>query len=52
MDGALLVVPAGSLDTDVPIRPQGHIFVANKANWDSDLEEVPRFDRLPQEKQS
>jgi Uncharacterized conserved protein len=52
MDGALVVVPAGSLDTDVPIRPQGHIFIANKANWDSDLDDVPRFDRLPPEKQS
>ena len=49
MDGALLVVPAGSLDSDVPIRPDGHIFIANKANWDSGLENVPTFERLPDE---
>ncbi len=49
MDGALLVVPAGSLDSDIPIRPDGHIFLANKANWDTELENVPMFDRLPEE---
>jgi hypothetical protein len=49
MDGALLVVPAGSLDSDVPIRPDGHIFIANKVNWDSGLENVPMFERLPDE---
>ncbi len=51
MDGALLVVPAGSLDCDVPIRPDGHIFMANKANWDAQLEDIPTFDRLPQEQE-
>ncbi|WP_264981635.1 GFA family protein [Pseudodesulfovibrio portus] len=49
MDGALVVVPAGSLDTDVSTRPDGHIFVANKANWDEKLENVTVFDRLPEE---
>jgi len=47
MNGALLVVPAGSLDVDVSIKPDGHIFCANKANWDEDLENVQRFDKLP-----
>lgn len=51
MDGALLVVPAGSLDSDVPIRPDGHIFMANKANWDTQLENIVTFDRLPQEEE-
>ncbi|WP_341540099.1 GFA family protein [Pseudodesulfovibrio tunisiensis] len=49
MDGALLVVPAGSLDTDVPIQPQGHIYCSRKANWDTALEAVPRFEELPEE---
>jgi len=49
MDGALLVVPAGSLDTDIPIRPDAHIFMANKANWDFELESVPGFDGPPGE---
>ncbi|GMQ62142.1 GFA family protein [Vallitalea maricola] len=47
MDGTLLVVPAGCLDTEVPIRPQGHIYMASKANWDNDLDKVPRFDQVP-----
>jgi len=47
MDGALLVVPAGSLDVDVAIKPSGHIFSANRANWDNELEDIPKFDKLP-----
>ena len=47
MDGKLLKVPAGSLDTDVLIRPDAHIFVASKANWDEALEQVPKVARLP-----
>jgi hypothetical protein len=49
MEGTLLVVPAGCLDSDVPMTPQGHIYFANRANWDNDLEKVPRFDQLPNE---
>jgi len=48
-NGTLLVVPAGSLDTDVPIKPQGHIYVSRKANWDRELEKVVHFDELPHE---
>lgn len=47
MDGALLVVPAGSLNTDVPMQPKGHIFLDYKANWDKDLEKIPRYEKLP-----
>jgi hypothetical protein len=46
MNGKLLVVPAGSLDSDVFIKPQGHIYYANKANWDLNLESVPKFDEF------
>lgn len=42
-----LVVPAGSLNTPVHIRPNAHIFVSSKANWDEALEQVSTFDRLP-----
>jgi hypothetical protein len=41
------VVPAGSLNTPVSIRPDGHIFMASRANWDNDLETVAKFDALP-----
>lgn len=47
MDGNLLVVPAGSIDSDINIKPQGHIFFASKANWDADFENVPKFEELP-----
>lgn len=47
MDGALLVVPAGCLDTDVSLRPNAHIFVASRANWDHALEAVASCERLP-----
>jgi hypothetical protein len=47
MGGTLLSVPAGSLETDVPIRPQGHIFMGSRATWDEGLEQVPTFDELP-----
>jgi hypothetical protein len=47
MDGKLLVVPAGSIDSEIHFKPQGHIFFANKANWDNDLEKVPKFEQLP-----
>ena len=47
MDGALIVVPAGSLDSAVDSRPDAHIFVASRAKWDRQLEDVPRIDALP-----
>jgi hypothetical protein len=48
MDGALVVVPAGCLDSEVAIKPQGHIFIESSANWDNGLEKVAKFDELPQ----
>lgn len=47
MNGTLLKVPAGSLDTDIHIRPDAHIFVASKASWDEGLEKVPKVAKLP-----
>lgn len=47
MEGRLLVVPAGSLDTEVPIRPQGHIFMDSRAAWDEQLESLPQFGAFP-----
>lgn len=48
-DGKLLVVPAGSIDSDIDMKPQGHIYYANKASWDTELEKVPKFEELPNE---
>lgn len=47
MDGALLVTPAGSLDSALSIRPNAHICVADRADWDHDLEQAPAFAALP-----
>jgi hypothetical protein len=47
MEGRLLVVPAGSLDSDLSIKPNAHLFVSRKANWDKDLEMIPMIDKLP-----
>lgn len=47
MNGLLLVVPAGSLNSEIRIKPDAHIFVSSRASWDQALETVPRADRLP-----
>ncbi len=47
MDGALLVVPAGSLDDPIAIRPTAHISCASRADWDVGLEHVATLDGLP-----
>ena len=42
----VLIVPAGSLDTEVSILPTAHIFSSSKANWEKALGEVPAFEKL------
>lgn len=49
MDGKILVVPAGSIDSDINIKPQGHIYYSNKAKWDIELEKIPKYKDLPNE---
>ncbi|MBE9059911.1 GFA family protein [cf. Phormidesmis sp. LEGE 11477] len=46
-DGKLLVVPAGSLDEQIGITPNAHIFFASKANWDQNLENIATIDGPP-----
>lgn len=43
----LLVVPAGCLDTDIPMSPTAHIFLSSRAAWDEGLDEVPKFEGPP-----
>jgi hypothetical protein len=47
MSGALLKVPAGSLDTEVSLRPEAHLFFSSRANWDDGLENIQKVARLP-----
>ncbi|QFY60275.1 GFA family protein [Rhizobium grahamii] len=42
-----IVVPAGSLDGPVPVRPTAHICFASRADWDPLLEDIPTLDGLP-----
>lgn len=43
----LLVVPAGSLDSPIDIRPDAHICCSSRADWDNDPSSIPRIDGLP-----
>lgn len=47
VQGRMVVVPAGCLDSPVELRPQAHIFCASGADWEEGLGEAPRFDALP-----
>lgn len=47
MEGKLLVVPAGSLNSDLTILPEAHIFCSSKASWDEGLESVKKFEKYP-----
>ncbi|MFO7483036.1 GFA family protein [Oceanibaculum nanhaiense] len=47
LKGALVVVPAGSIDSAIDIRPSAHICFASRAEWDISLENIPQVDGLP-----
>lgn len=47
MDGKLLVVPAGSVDTQVMLKPDAHLFCSSKASWENNLESIKKFDTYP-----
>lgn len=47
VEGGFLVVPAGSLDGAIDIRPSAHICFASRADWDTGLEDIPQVDGLP-----
>jgi hypothetical protein len=43
----MVVVPAGSLDTQPSITPDANIFTASRATWDRNLALAPSFDAFP-----
>lgn len=47
MEGKLLVTPAGSLDGEITIKPNAHIFHSRQAAWAADLGSVKKFSELP-----
>lgn len=46
-DIGLIMVPAGSLDSQFDMRPNAHICCSSRANWDNDLASIARVDGLP-----
>ncbi|MBE7637318.1 aldehyde-activating protein [Sneathiella sp. P13V-1] len=46
--GDLLVVPAGTLDTPVDIKLNGHLFMKDAASWEECLTDAPRFEEFPE----
>ncbi len=47
VEGGGLVVPAGSLDTDVTLQPRAHIFFSSKVLWYEKLDEISKVDKFP-----
>ncbi|MDX6750775.1 GFA family protein [Geminicoccaceae bacterium 1502E] len=47
LEGGLLAVPAGSLDSVVDRRPDAHICMGGRAMWDRQADEAPEVDGLP-----
>lgn len=48
----VVVVPAGSLDTDPGMQPMAHIFVGSKAGWFDITDRLPQFDEAPPSRSS
>lgn len=42
----IVIVPAGSLDSDPGVRPEAHIFVGDKAPWFSISDQLPQFEQM------
>ena len=42
-----VIIPAGSLDGEVPIRPQARIFTGSRASWSCAGDEVPAHEGSP-----
>ena len=43
----MLVVPAGSLDTQPAVIAEANIFMASRSAWDHNLERAPCFETFP-----
>ncbi|HKE93221.1 MAG TPA: GFA family protein [Povalibacter sp.] len=43
----IVIVPAGSLDTDPGVRPDAHIYVSYKADWFAITDDLPQFSEGP-----
>lgn len=46
-DADRVVIPAGSLDCEAPIRPQARIFWDSRAAWSCSGDDLPRYAEYP-----
>lgn len=46
-DTDTVIIPAGSLDDDAPIRPQARIFIDSGASWSCSGDEMPIYPGFP-----
>jgi hypothetical protein len=46
-DGSIGVIPAGSLDHDIDLTPEGRIFRGSRTSWSCDGRDLPDFDTYP-----
>jgi len=46
-EAGFVIIPAGSLDDSVPIKPQARIFWDSRADWSCDGDSLPRFAEYP-----
>ncbi|MGR8946863.1 MAG: GFA family protein [Gammaproteobacteria bacterium] len=42
-----ITIAAGSLDNDVPLRIEGHMYVGSKASWDQIHDDLPQAEKWP-----
>jgi len=43
-----VIIPAGSLDGEIPIKPQARIFWESRADWSCDGDSLPRYEGYPE----
>lgn len=43
-----VIIPAGSLDGEIPIKPQARIFWESRADWSCDGDSLPRYAQYPE----
>ena len=47
VDSDVVMIPAGSLDDEAPIRPLANIFAGSRASWSCASEELPTYPEFP-----
>ncbi len=45
-----VIIPAGSLDNEAPLRPQGRIFYGSRAAWSCEADALPVHSEYPPER--